>query len=215
MINRRHFAATVAATSSLLAVSASQAQGNAPKEGKEYLVLGKPAPTDAPKGQVEVVEFFWYSCPHCNAFDPRLEAWVKQLPKDVSFRRAPVSFRADFEPQQRLYFVLEALNLVDTLHAKVFYAIHVERKNLTTKDAIATWIATQGVEKAKFLETYDSFSVASKARRASQLQDAYEVAGVPSIGVGGRFYTDGQQAGSMERVLQTTDFLVAELRKGR
>lgn len=217
MINRRDFAATLAATGGLLAAGTSRAQGqgSTPREGKEYLALSKPAPTDAPQGQVEVVEFFWYSCPHCNAFEPRLEAWVKSLPKDVAFRRAPVSFRSDFEPQQRLYFVLEALGLVDTLHAKVFHAIHVERKNLATKDAIADWVATQNVDKAKFLTTYDSFSVVSKARRASQLQDAYQVEGVPSIGVGGRFYTDGQLTGSMERVLQTTDYLVAELRKGR
>lgn len=213
MIKRREFAATLAAGGSLLALSTSHAQGSAPKEGKEYLALSKPAPTDAPKGKIEVVEFFWYSCPHCNAFEPRLEAWVKQLPQDVAFRRAPVSFRSDFEPQQRLYFVLESLNLIDQLHGKVFYAIHVERKNLTTKDAIADWIVTQGVDKAKFLDTYDSFSVVSKTRRATQLQDAYQVEGVPSLGVAGLFYIDGQLAGSMERVLQVTDYLVAQQRK--
>src|SRR5690348_10793766 len=84
----------------------SQAQARAFKEGADYLELGKAAPTEAPAGKVEVVEFFWYSCPHCYAFEPQLEAWIKQIPKDVAMRRVPVSFRPDFEPQQRLYYVL-------------------------------------------------------------------------------------------------------------
>jgi thiol:disulfide interchange protein DsbA len=219
MINRRDFASALAAplvtTSALLSAGAAQAQAAAPKEGKDYLTLAKPAPTDAAQGQLEVVEFFWYSCPHCNTFEPRLEAWVKNLPKDVSFRRAPVAFRSDFEPQQRLYFVLEALGLLDSLHAKVFNAIHVQRLKLANKEDIAEWLSKQNVDTAKFSQTYDSFSVVSKARRASQLQDAYQVEGVPSLGIAGRFYTDGQLTGSMERVLQTSDYLLAELRKGR
>lgn len=219
MINRRDFAATLAAplitSGGLLAAGASQAQTAAPKEGKDYLTLTTPAPTESSQGQIEVVEFFWYSCPHCFAFESRLEAWVKNLPKDVNFRRIPVAFRSDFEPQQRLYFALEAMGLLASLHAKVFNAIHVERQKLATKEAISDWLAKQGVDPAKFAQSYDSFSVVSKVRRSSQLQDAYQVEGVPSIGIAGRFYTDGQLTGSMERVLQATDYLLAEVRKGR
>jgi thiol:disulfide interchange protein DsbA len=194
----------------------AQVQGRKPQAGTDYLVLDKPAAVEAPAGKIEVVEFFWYNCPHCNAFEPMFEAWAKRVPKDVVVRRVPVAFRSDFEPQQRLYYVLEAMGLVDKLHAKVFLAIHVEKQRLDRTEAIADWVAKQGVDKAKFMEQFNSFSVASKAARAAQLQNAYKVEGVPALGVGGRFYTDGTYAKSMERALQVTESLVLELRgKGR
>jgi thiol:disulfide interchange protein DsbA len=178
-------------------------------------VLDPRAPVDAPTGKIEIVEFFWYSCPHCHAFEPTLDAWTKKLPKDVVFRRAPVAFRDDFVPQQRLYFALDAMGLVDKLHAKVFAAIHVEKQNLASSDAIVDWVAKQGVEKAKFLEQYNSFTVATKATRSKQLQNAYKVEGVPAMGVAGRYYSDGSMAGNMERVLQIVDTLTASIRSGR
>src|SRR5574343_585811 len=106
------------------AVPTAWAQGAAPVAGRDYQKVEPFAPVGAPAGKVEVVEFFWYSCPHCNAFEPLLEQWVKALPKDVAFRRVPVAFRDDFVPQQRLYYALEALGQLDKLHAKVFQAIH-------------------------------------------------------------------------------------------
>jgi thiol:disulfide interchange protein DsbA len=164
---------------------------------------------------VEVVEFFWYSCPHCNVFEPTLAEWVKKLPKDIAFRRVPIAFRDDFVPQQRLFFALEAMGLVEKLHTKVFAAIHGEKQNLATGEAITEWVGRQGVDKAKFVEQYNSFSVVTKAGRASKLQNAYKVEGVPALGVAGRFYTDGSMAGSMERALQVVETLVAEVRTGR
>jgi len=161
------------------------------------------------------VEFFWYSCPHCNAFEPTLEAWVKKLPKDVAFRRVPVAFNDSFAPQQRLYYALEAMGLVDKLHAKVFAAIHAEKLNLSKGEQIVDWIGKQGVDKAKFQEQYNSFSVVTKVSRATQLQNAYKVEGVPALGVAGRFYTDGSIARSMERALQVVESLVADVRAGR
>ena len=140
---------------------------------------------------------------------------VKSLPKDVSFKRVPVAFRDDFSPQQRLYYTLEAMNKVDELHAKVFRAVHGERQALNTDEAIIAWAEKQGLDKAKFTETFRSFSVASKLRRAVQLQDAYKVEGVPALGIAGRYYTDGSLAGSMERALLVTDYLLAEVRKAR
>ena len=216
-MKRREFSLTAAAVlvPGMLGATAARAQPAKPREGKDYLVLGKQAPTDAPAGKIEVVEFFWYSCPHCNAFEPTLEAWVKSLPKDVSFKRVPVAFRDDFSPQQRLYYTLEAMNKVDELHAKVFRAVHGERQALTTDEAIIAWAEKQGLDKAKFTETFRSFSVASKLRRAVQLQDAYKVEGVPALGIAGRYYTDGSLAGSMERALLVTDYLMAEVRKAR
>ncbi len=190
------------------------AQG-APQAGRDYQVLDTRAPVDAPAGKIEVVEFFWYSCPHCNHFEPALQAWVKKLPKDVTFRRSPIAFRDDFAPQQRLYFVLEAMGLLEQLHSKVFAAIHVEKLNLAKGDAITDWVAKQGVDAAKFSAQYNSFSIATKAARATQLQNAYKVEGVPALGVAGRFYTDGSMAGNMDRALQVVDTLVAAIRSGK
>ena len=159
-----------------------------------------------------MVEFFWYSCPHCNAFEPTLSAWVKTLPKDVAFRRVPIAFNASFAPQQRLYYALESMGLLDKMHAKVFAAIHVEKLKLASGETIVEWIGKNGVDSAKFLAEYNSFGVVTKTQRASQLQNAYKVEGVPALGVGGRYYTDGSLAKSMERALQVVDALVADLR---
>jgi protein dithiol oxidoreductase (disulfide-forming) len=216
-MQRREFsitAATLAATTALVA-TAAHAQGQPPKEGVDFLALDKPAPTEAGAGKIEVVEFFWYSCPHCNRFEPQLEEWVKKMPKDVVLRRAPVAFRPDFEPQQRLYFVLEALGKVDELHKKVFNAIHVERQVLNTVALVTDWAEKNGVSKAAFTEAYNSFPVATKARKATLLQDSYKVDGVPALGVAGRYYTSGSVAQTMERALQVTDHLIGVARRAK
>ncbi|SFC75205.1 thiol:disulfide interchange protein DsbA [Polaromonas sp. OV174] len=217
-MQRREFslsAASVAAAATLGAAvlpTAAQAQAAAFKDGSDYLTLGKRAPVEASAGQVEVVEFFWYNCPHCNAFEPQFDAWAKKVPKDVSIRRAPVAFRPDFEPQQRLYFVLEGMGKVEELHKKVFYAIHVEKQSLNTAEQVAAWAEKQGIAKAKFVAMYNSFSVSTKVRKATQLQDAYAVDGVPALGIDGRYFTSGTQAQTLARALQVTDALIAQSR---
>ena len=195
--------------------STALAQGKAPEAGVDYLTLDKRVMVEAPAGKIEVVAFFWYNCSHCNAFEPAFDAWSKRLPKDVVARRVPIAFRDDFAPQQRLYYALEAMGLVDKLHAKVFAAVHVEKKDLNKGDAIADWVAKQGVDKAKFLEQYNSFSVATKASRATQLQNNYMIDGVPALGVAGRYWTNGTMAKSLERALQVVDHLVAGIRNGK
>lgn len=202
-------AAVVALPGSVLA------QTKPPVAGTDYLVLDKPAPVEAARGKIEVVEFFWYSCPHCNAFEPALNAWAKALPKDVALRRVPVAFRDDFVPQQRLYYALEALGLLAKLHAQVFAAIHVDKLKLASAAEIADWAAKQGVDRAKFTEQYNSFSASTKATRGTQLQNTYKVEGVPALGVAGRFYIDSTLAQGMERALKVADFLTAEVRSGR
>ena len=217
-MNRRDFsagAACVLATAALGVPGALFAQVKKPEEGTEYLTLDKPVNTEAPQGKVEVIEFFWYSCPHCNAFEPRLEAWIKKQPADVVVRRVPVAFRDDFVPQQRLFYTLEAMGKLDELHGKVFQAIHANREPINREDSILAWAGKQGLDTTKFKELYNSFSVSSKARRATQLQEAFQVQGVPAIGIAGRYYTDGTLAGNMDRVLQVTEYLIAEARKTR
>ena len=218
-MKRREFtvatAATTAVASSGLLSQAACAQGAKFEEGVDYISLDKRIPADVGAGKIEVIEFFWYSCPHCNAFEPRFESWIKSAPKDLVIKRAPVRFRDDFEAQQRMYYVLEALNKVDSLHAQVFKAIHVDRLNLSTSDNLANWAVAHGIDKNKFMDAFNSFGVATQAKRAAQLQEAFKVQGVPALGVAGRFYTDGSLAGTMDRALQVVEYLVNEVRKGR
>ena len=216
-MNRRDFslAAPTLAMLSTATWMPAYAQALKPAEGTDYYVLDKPVAVDAPAGKIEVVEFFWYKCPHCNAFEPALEAWSKKLPKDVVLRRVPIACQDSFAPLQRLFYSIEAMGLTAKLHAKVFNAIHIERLNLEKGDAIIEWVAQQGVDKAKFAEQFGSFSINSKATKATQLQNAYRVEGVPALGVAGRFYTDGQIAKSMDRALLVVDALVANLRGKR
>jgi thiol:disulfide interchange protein DsbA len=182
------------------------------KSGKDFLTLDRAVATEAGAGKIEVIEFFWYSCPHCNAFEPSFAQWVKNAPKDVVVRRIPVSFRDDFAPQQRLFFTIEAMNLMETLHPKVFAAIHVEKLMLNTDASVLAWAEKQGVDKAKFNDIYKSFGVATKLKRAVQLQNEYKVEGVPSLGVAGRYYIDGTLAGSMDRALKVAESLIAQSR---
>ena len=180
----------------------------------DFLALDKRAPVEN-SGKIEVVEFFWYKCPHCNAFEPALENWIKKLPKDVALRRVPVGFRDDFAPLQRLYYSLEAMGQLDKVHAKVFTAIHAEKLSLDKGDQIADWVAKQGLDRAKFMEQYNSFTVSTKVTKATQLQNLYHVEGVPALGVAGRFYTDGTLSKNMDRALQVVDYLIGEVRTGK
>lgn len=219
-MKRREFSLTSASVlaGSALALgpfSVAHAQGQKPQDGTDYLTLKKPVATEAGPGKIEVIEFFWYACPHCNAFEPTLEEWLKRLPKDVSFKRVPVMFQDSFVPPQKLYYTLEAMNQLDQMHRKVFYAIHVQHEQLNKDATVIDWVAKQGIDKAKFTEIYNSFSVAAKVRKATQLQEAYQVAGVPALGIAGKFYTDGSQAQSMPRALMVTDYLIAAERAAK
>lgn len=191
---------------------AAHAQGG-PVEGTHYTKLAQPAPVSAPAGKIEVVEFFSYGCPHCYALEPTLEPWAKRLPADVVFRRVPVGFNALYENYQKIYYALEAMGQLDVMHQKVFNAIHLQKQRLDKEADIAAFMTANGVDGAKFLDLYKSFSVQSKARQAQQLSQSYKIDGVPAMGVQGRYVTSGSQAGSNERALAVTDALVQSARK--
>lgn len=209
------------ATLSLMAATAG-ASPTAPVNGKDYRTLEKAQPTESGK-KVEVTEFFWYSCPHCEALEPSLAAWVKKNADKIVFKRVPVAFRDSFIPQQKLYYTIEALGLIDTLHPRVFRAIHVERQKLDTDKQILDFIAKQGVDAKKFADTYNSFGVQTKVGRATQLQAAYKVDGVPMIAIDGRYVTSPSIVGAAlgnrpesvlhEATLQVMDHLLAKSAK--
>jgi thiol:disulfide interchange protein DsbA len=206
---------------SLVALSASASPAS-PQNGVDYRTLDKPQQTES-GNKVEVTEFFWYACPHCNALEPSLVEWVKKQGDNIVFKRVPVAFRESFVPQQKLFYTLEAMNKLNELHPKIFHAIHGERRSLDTDAAVTDWVVKQGVDKQKFLDLYNSFGIQSKARRASQLQSAYQVDGVPLLAVDGRYLTSPSIVGnSMGRqpepvlhsaTLQVLDALVAKASK--
>lgn len=206
---------------SLVAAAAGASPAN-PQNGLDYRTLDKPQQTDSGK-KIEVIEFFWYSCPHCSAFEASLADWVKKQGDTIVFKRVPVAFRESFIPQQKLFYALEAMGKVEELHRKVFNAIHNERQSLDSEGAIADFIAKQGVDRKKFLDVYNSFGVQTKVRRVAQLQEAYKVDGVPLIAIDGRFETSPSIVGAsighqpepalFAATLQVMDALVAKVSK--
>ncbi|MBC3863991.1 thiol:disulfide interchange protein DsbA/DsbL [Undibacterium jejuense] len=196
----------------------------APQNGTEYRVLSRPQGTDSGK-KIEVIEFFGYFCPHCNALEPHIEAWVKKQGDNIVFKRIHVDFH-DLVTQQKLFFTLEAMGKVDEYQPKVFAAFHVDHNSLRTDDDVMRFVAKSGLDKQKFSEIYNSvFFTQSKLTRAKQLADAYQIDGVPTIAVDGRFVTSPAQAISTvgrasedaqnTAVLQVLDFLVAKAQKDK
>ena len=213
-MKRRDFSASLLAVGIAGLPLQALAQGAWPVEGTNYVRLTQPVPVPS-NGKIELIEFFWYGCPHCNAFEPTLDAWQKKLPDDVAFKRVPVAFSEEpFVAHQRIFYALESMGLVDKMHRKVFYAIHNERMRLAKPDEIATFMGKNGVDPAKFLEAYNSFSVQTKAAQARQLAQAYKIDAVPAMGVQGRYYVTGTMAGGNEKMPAVVDALVQRIRKG-
>lgn len=213
-MKRRQF--TLAATAAALSVPVlARAQARLPEDGRDYRTLDERVPVEAPPGKIEVVDFFWYSCPHCFAFEPTLRAWSARLPDDVVLRRVPAAFRDDMVPQQRLFYTLEAMGKLGELHSKVFDAIHKEGADLTRIDPMARWAAQQGLDPQKFTDIYNSFAISAKARHAVEIEDAYKIEGVPAFGIAGRWYTDPTLAGGNGPFVRVADFLVAKARQAR
>jgi len=195
-----------------LAASWSSRAHAQPQEGKEFRTVSPAAPTDAAAGRIEVVEFFWYGCPHCHSLEPALKEWQRRLPADVAFRKVHVPWQV--QAHQQLYFTLESLNLAETHNDKVFAAIHTDRNKLDKPEAMADLLVRHGVDRKLFLDAYASFGVRTRAQRATQLAAAYRIDGVPTFGVAGRFVTSPSMTGSNGAALQMVDALIARVRKG-
>lgn len=199
-----------AATASSLATSAGAgfAQQSEPVVGRDYRAVNPAQSVEAPAGRIEVLEFFAYWCPHCHSLEPELIEWRKRQGPDVVFRREHVSFRET--RIQQLHYALVAMGKVDELGPRVFHALHVERARLDSPQKMAEVL---GLEPKAFVEVYDSFSVRTRARRGTQISEAYGIDGVPSLAVAGKFLTAPSMAGSNANALRVVDFLVALERK--
>jgi thiol:disulfide interchange protein DsbA len=200
-------AALVAA--SLLGMSAQAAE---PIEaGKQYVELSSAVPVSVP-GKIEVVEMFWYGCPHCYAFEPVINPWVAKLPADVHFVRIPAMFGGPWDAHGQLFITLDTMGVESKVHAAVFEAIQKEHKRLDKPDDMADFVATQGIDRAKFLETYNSFAVKGKIAQYKELAKKYEISGVPTMIVNGKYRFDLGTAGGPEQALQVADQLIAKER---
>jgi len=213
-LSKRSLLSFTAAVIAASFVGVAHAQSPKIEEGFDYRILPVAQVVET-KGKVEVIEFFWYGCPHCYDFEPELSAWLKRQPKDVSFRRVPVAFRDDFMPHSQLFYALEAVGKGDALNEKVMYAMHKENKRLLTENEIADWVASQGIDRNSFLATYRSFAVISKARAARQMADAYRIDGVPTVVMQGRYVTSPSIAGTKAKAIAVMDYLEQKIRKDK
>jgi len=182
--------------------------------GKTYVQLSNPVPVAEP-GKIEVVELFWYGCPHCYAFEPTINPWVDKLPKDVNFVRIPAMFGGIWDLHGQLFLTLEAMGVEHQVHTAVFEAIHKQHKMLKNKEEMAEFLATQNVDKAKFLSTFDSFAVKGQVEKAKKAAAAYQISGVPTMVVNGKYRFDLGTSGGPENTLNVADQLIAKERAAK
>ena len=194
----------------LTLASGAYAQSNS---GLPYERLQPAQPTDVPQGKIEVIEFFWYGCPHCYRLEPSLNAWLKNKPADVVFKRVHAIPSESWGLFAAIYYTLETMGLVDQYHDKVFDAMHKDQKNLTNAKILDAWLQQNGIDPVKYHEVEKSFTVNAKLKRAAQMTAAYKVDGVPRVFVDGKLYTGPEFAGGEDKIMGAVDQMIAAERK--
>jgi thiol:disulfide interchange protein DsbA len=182
-----------------------------PVEGKDYVRLKNPQPTETGK-KIEVIEFFSYGCPHCNDLEPILDAWIAKLPPDVQFRRVPVMFQDRWRALAKIYYTLDAMGDEARLSPEVFKAIHGAGLPLYQEKAFFDWAAAHGLDRAKVQDVYNSFAVNSKFNRAVALAQAYNIQSVPTMVIDGKYVTSSDRVGTHAALPPVIDALIAKAR---
>ena len=188
--------------------------------GRDYQAINPPQPTDSGK-KVELIEFFWYACPHCNALQPSLRNWLKQKPADVDYKRVPAVLSDSWVPLTRAYYALEVVGAVDKLHAEVFSAIHEKNLRLQDPKTLFDWVAQHGVDRQKFADAYGSFGVQSRVQRSVELTRNYDVSGTPTLTVDGKYLVapsmtlKPDRSVDYEKFFHVLDQVIAMARKER
>ena len=190
------------------------AQTAGPQEGREYTRFKNPIPVDSGK-KIEVIEFFSYGCPHCGSFEPILQGWLKTVPADVQFRRVPVSFQDRWVPLAKEYYTLEALGADSRLSPEMFTAIHGKGTNMSSEKTFFDWAASQGLDRNKVEDMYNSFAISGKMNRSRQQAQAYGVQSVPLIVIDGKFVVSTEKVGSLAAMLPVMDALIVKARAER
>jgi protein dithiol oxidoreductase (disulfide-forming) len=180
--------------------------------GKEYSLLNPPQPTETKK--IEVLEFFFYGCSHCFHLHPLLSSWEKTMPKDVQLTFVPTIFRDSWEPMAHTFFALESLGQREQLHDALYRAWNEQNMTLVDEDKIADFVAQHGVDRAKFMAAYDSFTVQSKVARAKQMIRSYGIDGTPTLIVDGKYVIEGLQPEDTIRVLKDVITVARKTHRG-
>lgn len=187
------------------------AQAEDIEAGKQYVELSSAVPVAQP-GKIEVVELFWYGCPHCYHFEPTINPWIEKLPQDVNFVRIPAMFGGIWDIHGQLFITLETMQVEKQVHKAVFDAIQKDGKKLATPEEMAEFLATQGIDSETFLKTYNSFGVKGQVANAKRLGMAYQISGVPTMIVNGKYRFDIGSSGGPEQALNVADQLIAKER---
>ncbi|MCK5382234.1 MAG: thiol:disulfide interchange protein DsbA/DsbL [Gammaproteobacteria bacterium] len=180
-------------------------------EGKEYSRLKTPQPTST-GDSIEVVELFWYGCPHCYRLEPVLEEWLASKPGDVEFIRIPAVLGPNWVLYGKAYYTAEFLGVSDKIHTALFNAIHKDKKKIPDVASLQALFVEQGVSAEDFDNTFNSFAVNVKMNNAKQMTKRYAVTGVPTIVVNGKYNTSASQAGSNQNIINIMDYLIAQER---
>lgn len=157
---------------------------------------------------IEVIDFFWYGCPHCNNLQPTLEKWISRKPADVTIRRIPAVLRDSWAPHARIYYTLEALGEVDRLHQQVYRSYHVEELHMSKPEVMSEWAVRHGIARDRWDAAYASAAVTSKVEQAAILTRMYGIDGTPSLVINGHYLTSGNMAGTIEQLVPLLDRLV-------
>ena len=178
-------------------------------EGQHYMPITPPQPTSS-KDKVEVVELFWYGCPHCYRLEPYVKRWLKKKPKNVKFVRMPGVLNPQWEIHARAYYAAEVLGVVEKIHAPMFEAIHEKKNRINNEAAIMALFKQHGVSENDFKKAFKSFAVETKLRRAKDMGRRYGARFVPAIIVNGKYLTGAQSAGGNSKVFKVVDQLVKQ-----
>ncbi len=181
--------------------------------GEGWDPIDPPIATSVPEGKVEVVEFFWYGCPHCYTMEPALQAWLKTKPENVEFKRVPAPLNPNWTVHAQFFYAAEALGIAEKLHGPLFEAMHVKKQKLFKKTDLIDFAVEHGADRQKFTEAWDSFGTYVKVQQAKKLGQKYNLDGVPAIGIDGKYKTSGSLAGSYSRMFEIVSQLVAESSK--
>lgn len=176
-------------------------------EGKQYVVLSNPQPTST-ADKIEVVELFWYGCPHCYELEPFMKDWLASKPEDVEFVRMPAILGKGWELLAKAYYTAELLNVEDKIHHALFEAIHKYRRKFRSEPDVQDLFVKQGVSEEDFKNTFNSFAVAVKTNHAKQMTRRYAISGVPTLVVNGKFSTSGSLAGGNKGIIDVVNYLV-------
>lgn len=183
------------------------------QEGQQYNLI-TPVPAEGQGDQVEVVEFFWYGCPHCFMLEPSMKEWLAKKPENIQFVRVPVMFGGAANMHAKAYYALEAIGEAERLHESFFEVINKEKRKLRTREALDKFLAGQNVDMEKFNKAMKSFAVQTKANRSAALMKRYGIRSVPTLVIDGRYRTGTGFAG-YHQFTEVTDFLVAKVIEDR